>query len=380
VAGILSLQSGIQIVANIPPPTTTDGATDMVLSIKRKSVTVGVGADYRQPGIRGLLNACANGLTPLGEQVTLSTLQPGGPLHEKFYAINYVQPIGSNGMLARLNWSDYRSEPQNQALDSLQIEPRYQTRAVRVGAAVSYPVILDNTHNLSVTGGIYAVDNNQAFERSMPTTPMSVRLSSQVRVVSVEVAWTTVRQSPGQLQQTRQIGVGLYKGINGLGTARENSNVDLGFTRLTVRLSQSNELPDGFGLAFAASGQYSNNILPTLEQIGFGGKLFGLAYPVGEVAGDKGWGVSAEINRRFPLDTTNPKTVQSYFLVEHARVYSNAGRLTPNTLGSIALGTRFPDGHYYTLDLSLAKPVADKPLNTTSRSPRLNAMYAYQLD
>jgi hemolysin activation/secretion protein len=54
--------------------------------------------------------------------------------------------------------------------------------------------------------------------------------------------------------------------------------------------------------------------------------------------------------------------------------------LIHDTLGSVALGVRFSDGRYYTLDLSLAKPVADVPVNSSSRSPRVNASYSYQLD
>ncbi|WP_061532375.1 ShlB/FhaC/HecB family hemolysin secretion/activation protein [Collimonas arenae] len=380
VAGILSLQPGVKIVANVAPPTTTDGATEMVLTVKRKPITVGVGADYRQPGIRGLLTASSNGLTPLGEQLTVSTLQPSGPQDEKYYAVNYVQPVGNDGMLARLNWSDYRAEPQNDALENVQYQARYQTKTVRAGGSLSYPVILDNTHSLTVTGGAYAAENTQEYTRSVPTTPMSIKLSSQVRVLSAEAAWTDVTQGTDKLQQTRQLSVGVYKAIDALGAKRENSNVDLGFTRVTLQMAQSNQLPGGFGVAVAASTQYSSNILPTSEQIGFGGKLFGLAYPAGELAGDKGWGVSAEINRLFPMSYTYLKSVQPYFLVDHSRVYSNAGPLTHDTLGSIAFGVRFSDGRYYTLDLSLAKPVADVPANSTSRSPRVNAMYSYQMD
>ncbi|QRX83036.1 ShlB/FhaC/HecB family hemolysin secretion/activation protein [Glaciimonas sp. PAMC28666] len=380
VAGILSLQPGVQVVANVPPPTTTDGGTDMILTVKRKPVTAGIGADYRQPGIRGLLTATENGLTPLGEQITVSTLQPGGSLHEKFYAINYVQPIGTDGVLAKVNWSDYRSEPESQSLDSLQFQPRYQTKTVHVGAAVSYPIFLDNTHNLTATGGIYAAENSETFTRSVPTTPMSVQLSSQVRVLSAEGAWTTASPSTDKFAQIRQIGVGLYKGIDGLGASRQNSNVDLSFTRITVQASQSNQLPGGFGVAFAGSAQYSNNILPTSEQIGFGGKLFGLAYPVGELAGDKGWGVSAEINRLFAVDMVYLKSVQPYILIDHSRVYANSGPLTHDTLGSIAIGARFAGGRIYSFDLSLAKPVADKPFGSDSRSPRVNAMYSYQME
>ncbi|WP_194270657.1 ShlB/FhaC/HecB family hemolysin secretion/activation protein [Glaciimonas soli] len=380
VAGILSLQPGVKIVANVAPPTSTDGAADMVLTVKRRPITVGVGVDYQQPGIRGLLTATSNGLTPMGEQVTVSTLQPSGPQDEKYYAINYVQPIGNNGLLGKLNWSDYRAQPENSALESVDYLTRYQTKTVHAGGSLSYPVILDNTHSLTVTGGAYAAENDQVLTRSVPTTPMSIALSSQVRVLSAEAAWVDVKTGPDKLQQTRQLSVGVYKAIDGLGAQRENSNVDLSFTRVTVQAAQSNQLGGGFAVAVAASAQYSSNILPTSEQIGFGGKQFGLAYPVGEVAGDKGWGVSVEINRLFPLSYTYLKTVQPYFLIDHSRVYSNAVALTHDTLGSVAIGVRLSDSRYYTLDLSLAQPVADIPINATSRSPRVNATYSYQTD
>ncbi|SFA80612.1 Hemolysin activation/secretion protein [Collimonas sp. OK607] len=380
VAGILSLQPGVKIVANVAPPTTTDGAADMVLTVKRRPVTVGVGADYRQPGIRGLLTASTNGLTPLGEQVTVSTLQPSGPQDEKYYAINYVQPIGNDGLLGKLNWSDYRAQPENSALEGVQYQARYQTKTVHAGGSLSYPVILDNTHSLTVTGGAYSAENSQEFTRSVPATPMTLELSSQVRVLSAEAAWVDVKTGPEKLQQTRQLSVGVYKAVSGLGTRSESSNVDLGFTKVTLQAAQSNQLPGGFGVAVATSVQYSSNILPTSEQIGFGGKLFGLAYPVGELAGDKGWGISAEVNRMFPMSYTYLKKVQPYFLLDHSRVYSNSGPLAHDTLGSIALGVRFSDDRYYTLDLSLAKPVGDVPINSSSRSPRVNASYSYQLD
>ncbi|MEO6920001.1 MAG: POTRA domain-containing protein [Collimonas sp.] len=380
VAGILSLQPGVKIVANVAPPTTTDGAADMVLTVKRNPITAGIGADNLQSGIRGLLTASSNGLTPLGEQVTVSTLQPSGDQHEKFYALNYVQPIGSDGLLGRLNLSDYRAEPQNAALAPLNYLTQYQTKTTHVGGSLSYPVILDNTHSLTVTGGAYGAENSQIFTAAIPTTPMTVEISSQVRVLSAEAAWVDVKTSPEKLQQTRQLSVGVYKAISSLGTKSPTNNVDLGFTRVTLQASQSNQLPGGFGVAVAASTQYSSNILPTSEQIGFGGRLFGLAYPSGEVAGDKGWGISAEVNRLFPMSYTYLKSVQPYFLVDHSRVYSNAGPLMHDTLGSVALGVRFTDGHYYSLDLSVAKPVADLPVNSSSRSPRVNAIYSYQMD
>ena len=58
---------------------------------------------------------------------------------------------------------------------------------------------------------------------------------------------------------------------------------------------------------------------------------------------------------------------------------SNSAALPHSKLASVAFGTRLSDGRYYTLDLSLAKPVGDLPFNSTSRSLRFNLMYSYQM-
>ncbi|MFX1765821.1 hypothetical protein PWP93_25165 [Paraburkholderia sp. A1RI-2L] len=43
-------------------------------------------------------------------------------------------------------------------------------------------------------------------------------------------------------------------------------------------------------------------------------------------------------------------------------------------------GFRITDGKYYSLDLSVAKALADSPVESASRSPRVNATFSYQLN
>jgi hemolysin activation/secretion protein len=380
VAGILNLQPGVSIVANVAPPTTTDGAAEMTLVVKRRAFTVGLGMNYLQPGVRGLLSASSNGLFSLGEQVTVSTLQPRGKQKETYYAVNYIQPLGRDGLLAKLNWSDYRAKPENNTLAAQYIDPHYKTRASRIAASLSYPLALANTHSLMLSGGVYSAENDQTYTVMPQYGGAEIEIHSVVRVLHAELSWVNVSMNQAQLQRTRNITIGLYQGIEQLGSKNDGNNVDLGFTKVTLQAAQSAQLPLGFGVAVSSSLQYSQHILPNAEQIGFGGKLFGLGYASGELAGDKGWGISAEINRLFNTGYTYLKTVQPYLLADHSRVYSNAAPLTRNTLGSVALGVRMAGGSHYALDISIAKPVADLPVNSTSRSPRLNMMYSYQLD
>lgn len=372
-SSVLGLQPGVQVGATVQPPTTTDGASEMVLDVKRKPIAFGTGVDYMSPGVRAIATATASGLTPLGEQLTVSALFPKGRDDEEYYALGYAQPISTEGLIARVNASHYRGVPQNATLEQIGFYRRYVNDSKRLGASLSYPLLLSARHSLTLSGGLYGTDQ---FERyTQAGTDRSVAIGTNVRVVNAELAY--VQRKEGV---SRSATLGLYKGVDALGARRENNANDLSFLRTRLLLSQATDLPFGFGMAVSAAGQYSSDRLASSEQISFGGRFFGLGYPAGEVAGDKGWAASAEISRLFGMDMTYLKTLQPYLMADVARVYSNSYSLTHRSLSSVALGVRFSDRRYYTLDLSLAQPVGDKPINADRRSPRINASWSYQFD
>jgi hemolysin activation/secretion protein len=137
--------------------------------------------------------------------------------------------------------------------------------------------------------------------------------------------------------------------------------------------------PLKIGTAVAFTGQYSPDSLPTSEQIAFGAQRFALGYQPGEASGDSGWGASFEVNRAVALGMRFLQTLTPYVSFDMARVYLHTGAAAPNKLSSIALGLRVTDAKHYSLDLSVAKAVADAPIESPSRSPRINAIFSYQL-
>ena len=373
---VLAQQPGMQVNATVQPPSTTDGACDMVLDVKRKPFTFGTGVEWMSPGIRAIATATTNSLTPFGEQLSFSTLFPKGRDSEEYYAASYAQPIGTEGMLAKITASHYRGVPENTSLIPLGFESRYVNDSKRLGGTLSYPVILNNRHALTLTGGFYA---NSQFERYtqavQPGVGNKIELSTSVRVASAEASY--LQRGTGV---TRSATLSVFKGFDALGANRQNNLNDLSFWRTRLLVSQANDLPFGFGMALSAGGQYSGNRLASSEQISFGGLFFGLGYPAGEVAGDKGWGASAEINRMFTVDFTYLKTLQPFIVTDMARVYSNSVSLSHRNLQSVAIGLRFSDRRYYTMDVSVAQPVGDKPTNASHRSPRINLLWSYQFD
>ncbi|WP_286797344.1 POTRA domain-containing protein [Pandoraea sp. 64-18] len=377
---LLTLVPGMKIKADVQPPTQTDGATELSLDVTRQPVALGTSLTYNNPGIRGVFTVTSNALTPLGEQIQLTAIAPKGHNDEEFYAGSYIQPLGSNGLQARVDASHYRGQPDDQALAGL--TRHLDTK--RVAVTVSYPILLNNQRNLTVSGGMYGVNSRDRYE--VPNSPNNINSQTNVRAAQVQLSYNEVTE-----KQTRNATLGVFKGFTGMGASQSYTTqpagvaqilgpYDLGFWRFTLDGKQGLVLPWEFGVVVAAGAQYSANTLPTSEQATFGGQRFGLGYPAGEIAGDRGWGASIELNRMFRTDFRFLKTIQPYLMLDTARVYLSSGPLFHNQLASVGLGVRVSDSKYYSLDLSVAKPMADAPTNSPSRPLRFNANWSYQFE
>ncbi len=375
---VLGLLQGVKIAANVPPPTTTDGGTTLDLKVERKRVDFNMGLDFNHPGIQALATAVENGVLGLGEQLSVSALFPPGRDHEQYYAGNFSVPLGSDGLTGKLNASHYQGEPDdNPGLPST-VDRRVTQD--KFGGSLAYPFLLSNQRSLVGTVSAYGTHDEDRYTNTL--NGAIVGLKSNVRVLQTQIDYADASDG-----MSRKASLSISKAFDILGASKsaytnvpgvvQQSGVDLDFTKFGGSFTQSNQWPLGLGTTFSIAGQYSHDSLPTSEQITFGGPRFGLGYQPGEAAGDSGWGASVELNRAFALGYTYVQTVQPYFEFDSARVYLHSGPTYPSRLASIAFGVRFGDLHHYSLDLAVGKPVADAPIESASRSPRVNANFSY---
>lgn len=376
----LGLLPGVKIAATVQPPKTTDGATSIDLNVTRKAFNVATGIDFHHPGVQGLVTVTENGLASLGEDLSVSTLVPKGRDNQTYFAANGAVPIGSGGLVGKLNASHYRGNPvDNPGL------PSYVKRTVindKLGLSATYPLYLSNTRSVLGTLSAYASHDENSYRNTLTGAMLSLR--SQVRVAQVQFDYADTH--PGQ---TRRASLTVAKAFDLLGASKagetnlpgamETNPASLTFVRIGASYSQTNEWPFKIGTALALTGQYSANSLPTSEQIAFGAQRFALGYEPGEASGDSGFGASFEFNRALAFTTRYLRTFTPYVAFDMARVYLRTGTSTPNKLASVALGFRVTDDKHYSLDLSIAKAVGDAPIESPSRSPRVNATFSYQL-
>ncbi|CAB3808991.1 ShlB/FhaC/HecB family hemolysin secretion/activation protein [Paraburkholderia caffeinilytica] len=378
---VLGLLPGVKVAANVAPPQNTDGATTLELNVDRKPFDVSTGIDFNHPGVQGLLTATENGLTALGEQLSVSALLPKGRDNVTYLAAHAAVPIGSNGLIGKIDASHYRGNPtDNPGL------PSYIERTVindKVGGSLAYPILLNNRQSVIGTASVYASHDEDRYNNH--STGAQIGFRSQVRVLQLQADYTNVETG-----QVRRASINVAKAFDILGASKAgDSNVpgttvtnpaSINFVRTGASFSQTNEWPLKIGTAVSLTGQYSGVSLPTSEQISFGAQRFAQGYQPGEASGDSGWGAMFEINRPFTPGFTYLRTFTPYVSFDMARVYLHAGTPSPSKLSSIAFGFRISDAKYYSLDLSVAKAIGDAPVESASRSPRINATFSYQLN
>jgi hemolysin activation/secretion protein len=253
----------------------------------------------------------------------------------------------------------------------------------KLTGSLSYPLLLGNTRSLIGTASAYAAHDEDRYRNTL--NGLQYDLSSQVRVLQLQADYTEVK--PGQVRKASLVVAKAFDILGASKSAQTNipglslhNPVSLNFVRTDASYSQSNDWPMGFGTSVAATGQYSPNTLPTSEQISFGAQRFAAGYQPGEASGDSGWAVVLELNHPFRLGKVWLQSITPYVSFDMARVYLHAGTPSPSRLSSASAGFRITDGKYYSLDLSVAKALADAPVESASRSPRVNATFSYQLN
>ncbi|MBB6248850.1 ShlB/FhaC/HecB family hemolysin secretion/activation protein [Rhodanobacter sp. A1T4] len=369
---------GVVVTANVPPPTTTDGAAELQLKVTRRRVAVTGGVDVNHPGVRGLINVTLNGLTPLGEQVTLSTLYPNGQGSEHYLAGSWTQPLGSRGWSWRLDGSNYRGNPDTDQELPAGLEHRVDQN--RVGASLRDAVLLDNSQTLVASAGIYSARQSDHYLNLDNGAQLSS--DSDLHVATLGLDWRA-----SSAQTVRTVTVGIAHGFNAFGaSANVSSNVpgafpgelpDTAFTRFNVDATMSTQWPDHFGSVLSFSGQYSRDRLASGEQIAFGGPRYGLAYDPGILSGDYGWGAGYEINRRFGVTQHWLTSLTPYLLAQYARAFANGDTASEGHLGTVALGLRLSDGKHYNIDVSAAQPISSQLPGIRDNSVRFDLGFSY---
>ncbi|WP_341668997.1 ShlB/FhaC/HecB family hemolysin secretion/activation protein [Alcaligenes sp. SDU_A2] len=370
---------GLKIDPKLDMPSRTDGASELVIAATHNSIAVNASVAEMGSSKQGIVQLSANSLTPLGEELKLTAAIPTSSEDVKYISGTLSIPLSGNGLSLDIDGYHYRSQPRDEVLES----QGWRRKVIneRIGAALSYPFILNNQRSLKGNVGFYASRSLDDYTHEK-LDQVWIENTTDVRALKAELRYTDA-----SARQSREVNLGVYKGLDAMGARKTlntylqrdlQSDLDLDFTRWTASLKQNIVLPGKFGLSLSASGQYSNNVLPNSEQISFGAWRHGYGYPQGELAGDKGLGATLELNRRFTNSSTWLNSIQPYIAYDWARAWYNLDRLNSynnRQLRSAALGVRLSNNKHYLFDINVARPLGDLPVNSDKRKVRVNTNF-----
>lgn len=376
---------GLQLVPSLEMPRTSDGGTELVLTVDHSAVGLGVNVADLGSGRQAIVDFAIKSATPLGEEIRLSAAVPTQSDDVRYIAGKVSVPLTNNGLSLDLDGYHYRSTPHDSVLEQFGWDRRVTNE--RIGLGLSYPLIAENQRNLKASASL-------AASRSIDEYHNNLHRGYLVQVTDLRVLTGELTYRDASQRQSREAQFAVHKGIDGLGaTQRLDSafnpdarlNTRLDFWRTTLRAKQNLNVGKNVGLSLQASAQYSPHILPNIEQTSFGAWRHGYGYPAGEIAGDKGVGLTVELNKRFSLNNAVLNHIQPYVAVDWARAWYNDENYNLQSynkrkLSSAAVGLRVGHLKRYLVDINVGKPLGDLPLNSSKRKYRVNAnvVFSYQ--
>ncbi|MBD9403249.1 ShlB/FhaC/HecB family hemolysin secretion/activation protein [Comamonas sp. CMM02] len=373
-ARMLSLQVGAQAAM----PTTTDGATPLLLNVKQDPIVFTVGADLRQGDPKAVANLTLNDPLWGGSQWQLSSLIDD-PKDERFISLSMNQWLNAQGTTLQASISDFKGHD-NFLGNTLQ-DVTTQRKAELV---VMHPLQLSSTGSTVIGAGFFGLNYQKTY--NFPDLGIELNSREKVRALQAHLIWQkTSPQSQQNLSASFTQGLNIWgagwKNLNNANLVNSINPAKFDFSRLSMDYAVRWRFLNQMGLAMGVGGQYTPHILPISERVAFGGARYGRGYRAGEAAGDQGLGVSLEINRHFPIkDGKWLKHWEPYLMYEHAKTWFHASDFMGQKLRSSSFGIRLGDNRYYALDLAVSKPQGDKSPYNPEQKVRYSLSLTYQLD
>lgn len=376
---LIEATPGYSLKVSVPKPKKLDGGTTIrVEEVKREPYEFTMGLDdskAEEPRILG--GVTINSLTSNGDKLTLSGLVPNDTI-DQYYAIKYQQDIGGDGLKLALTASQFESQGDDRIFVSdvpINYEENKERESFSVG--LSYPLLLDKKTDWWIGTKLHHRDEEAFYELSRQDgAGDTVGIEKELRYSAIEFNTRLQNKTP---RQVIYFNASIKQGIE-LGSNKNQFNDDTGqrpgaesthFNLLDVSLAWRYLLSPRWRVQTRANLFWSDDILPSAEQVRFGGKRYGRGYPDGQAQGDQGYAAELELRYLQPLPGEVFKRIEPYLLLDVARaeLKSNENKYK---LSSAVIGLDVTDAKHYSLGFEYAKPLGDEHFETQDRSPIYN--------
>lgn len=387
-AHLIEATPGYKFKLRVPKPRTYSGGTTIrVEEVSAEPVETTLGVDDSESEDTKLLAGVTfNSLSASGDKLNLSTLIPNDTV-DQYYALAYQQDIGDDGLRIAFSANHFESQNDDRIFVAdipLNFEENKDRDKLKIG--IKYPLKLAKKTSWWLGADLHYLDEDSLFELQRTDDPgNTVEIDKELRYSALEVSSNWTKQSSRQIfRVSGSIKQGLEIGSN-KNTLTDSNGTRSGSETLyfnTIRLDGLWRYMMSSTWRFQAKANvfWSDDILPSAEQIRYGGSRYGKGYVDGQAQGDEG--VAGEIELRYlhNVKTDYIKRLEPYVVFDAARAKLRASN-RDHKLSSTAIGMSISGGNNndYAFGVEYAKPLADRHFETGDRTPIYNLKFRLKL-
>lgn len=376
---LIEATPGYKFKIRVPKPKTFSGATTVrVEEASAEWIEGSMGLDDgEKEELKLLPGITLNSLTSYGDTLTLTGLLPNDSV-DAYYAINYQQDLGSDGLQLKLSANHFESEGDDRIFVA-DIPLDYQENKKRnsLRAGIQYPLQLSRKSSWWLGSNLHHIDETSHYDlRRMDGGGQAVEIEKELRYSALEIFSTWNRQFArqilrfsGSIKQGLDIGGNKNTIFDANGTRRGSETTHFNSVRLDAMWRYL--LTPQWRIQAKANLFWSDDVLPSAEQIRYGGPRYGRGYADGQAQGDKGAAAELELRYLMPVGMELIKRVEPYLVVDAARTQLRASDREQD-LASAAVGLDITDGKHISVGLEYARPLADAHIDSDDRSAIYN--------
>lgn len=339
---------GISARAVLRPGTGEPGAVELVAQVGRKPFDGFAQYDNRASPFAGpnelLIGAHANSFTSFGERTELVIYDTPFDDRQVFGQGSVEGFIGSSGLKLK-GYLGYGPSNPSGALAAV----GFKGRLLLAGISSSYPIIRTRPLSLYITGSF---DLSEGEIDAIGAGGVETRQSnSHLRILRLGPNLVFQDDTGGLgLTGANSVSATLHKGIEGLGSGRNNSpltprvGMHNDFAKLTSEFTRVQDLFQvedyQFALKESVGGQYTDEILPPTEKFFLGGTRFGRGFFSGEVTGDRAFANSTELQVNTAIEVPWHIGLQPYLFYDVGFGWDLDATRASHKVESAGLGVR----------------------------------------
>ena len=346
---------GVEARAVIQPSSTTPGASQVIVNIKRNQfegstvVLNNRGTRYLGPvQASGVL--AVNNLMQQDEQTSLRVINSiFYPDELKYFGARHEHAVGSYGTKIILDGEFVATKP-GYALEAFDVTGENY----KLEASVSHPILRSRQSNWFVNSDFYMQRVNlSSFKTNL--------YQDHVRVLTVGSAYDFI----DPLNAVNRIEGGASKGFSwdtdNNGLAHSRANGESSFWRFNANATRIQPITGPWSASVSVEGQYSLDPLYAAEEYALGGQNFGSAFDPAEISGDSAIAGRVELQYNGTSDYPYLPTYQPYAFYDIGQVWNRdiigLTEAKKASLASLGVGARFNMANNLTGSMEYAVPL-----------------------